>query len=73
MNNEDNSPALSNLHTTTDDAIEILAAFQSAAAGPEVPHEKLVVAARQVAQDLGVWREKVGAIVGRGDDGVKVH
>jgi hypothetical protein len=73
MTDEEDSPGPRDLVSTVDDAIEILTAFLSAAAGAEVPHDKLVTAAHQVVHDLGAWRVKLGAIVDRGDGGKEVQ
>ena len=56
--NDDNDDlaGVRDLHKTLDEAIEVLAAFLSAAVGAEIPPETLVDTAHQVIGDLTEWR-----------------
>lgn len=56
--NDDNDDlaGVRDLHKTLDEAIDVLAAFLSAAVAAEIPPETLVDTAHQVIGDLTEWR-----------------
>jgi hypothetical protein len=61
------------LHKTLDEAIEVLAAFLSAAASTEMPPESLVTTAHQVIGDLTEWRATLWEITDQEPDAEGLH
>lgn len=61
------------LHKTLDEAIEVLAAFLSAAASTEIPQESLVATAHQVIGDLTEWRATLWEITDQQSSAEGLH
>ena len=68
MNDNDGFAGLRELHKALDDALEVLAAFLSAAASGEPTHEKLIEAGHKTCDDLGAWRATLRELVMRDEN-----
>ena len=74
MNDDhDDLAGVRDLHKTLDEAIEVLAAFLSAAAGAEIPPEKLVDTTHRVIGDLTEWRATLWEITDQEPGGEGLH
>ena len=73
MTDKDDLAGLRDLHKTIDDAIEIIAAFLTAAASAEIPDEAVIDAAHETVGNLVEWRETLKEIAQRDEGGQKAH
>jgi hypothetical protein len=71
--NDDDLANLCDLEQTIDEATEVLAAFISASASGDLPHENVLAVARKTCDDLAAWRKTLKEIVCGDDGGYGVH
>ncbi len=74
MNDDhDDLAGVRDLHKTLDEAIEVLAAFLSAAVAAEIPPVTLVDTAHQVIGDLTEWRATLWEITDQEPSAAGLH